>query len=174
MAFDLPPALQSLDGQNWAVLAAGGLVAFLVLVVGNSVFGRRRPRLVRDPGPQLAYGFGLTTAPPVRDPFVRGGFLERREAPRRVGSVIAVAIFDGHGKGVPVPGQVVNRSVTGLCLAVDGPVQVGTVLTVRPAGAPPGAEVRVQVRHCRPERDRYELGCRFVQTPSFSTQMYFG
>jgi hypothetical protein len=174
MAFDLPPSLQSLDWQSWAVIGSGALVAVLVLMVGNSVFGRRRPRPVMDPGPQLAYGFGLVTKPPVHDPFVQGAFLERREAPRRTGSAIAVAIFDGQGKGVPVAGQVANRSVNGLCVTVDHPVQVGTVLTVRPAGAPAGAEVRVQVRHCRAQRDQYELGCQFVQTPSYSTQMYFG
>ncbi|MGE3809411.1 MAG: hypothetical protein AB7K24_32510, partial [Gemmataceae bacterium] len=66
-----------------------------------------------------------------------------------------------------------DRSPRGLCLALDHPVDVGTVITVkRTNNTTPW--IKVAVKNCRLVGANYEVGCEFVSVPSASTLMMFG
>jgi hypothetical protein len=69
---------------------------------------------------------------------------------------------------------VVDRSLEGLCLWSATEVPVGTVLNVRPAHLQQGGWVQVEVRRCQPDADGWELGCRYLRTPTWSVRMLFG
>jgi hypothetical protein len=65
-------------------------------------------------------------------------------------------------------------SLEGLCLWVEDALPVGAVLSVRPARLREGGWVQVEVRHARPDEGGWELGCSYVQTPTWSVRMLFG
>src|SRR5262249_59657642 len=71
------------------------------------------------------------------DPFLQGGFVERRGAARPQGHAVDVLLSDANGEVEPVQGLVIDRSLTGLGLEVweDGEVEPGTVISVRPKRA---------------------------------------
>ena len=100
--------------------------------------------------------------------------LERRAAPRRR-KQIAALIADVDGLQDPCRAWIMDRSLGGLCLAVEEPVEQGTVLRVRAAAAPARTPwVQATVRHCRQKADVWELGCEFVRTPSWDVLLQFG
>jgi CheY-like chemotaxis protein len=92
--------------------------------------------------------------------------LERRRWARRSGEPFKVVVRE------EVEGWVKDRSQGGLGMWSDRPVAVDAVLYVRPAGAPETAPwVRVQVTHCRPQKDGWAVGCRFVD-PSLARAVF--
>jgi hypothetical protein len=63
----------------------------------------------------------------------------------------------------------------GLRLSVVEAVPLGTRLSVRAANAPAKESwVEVEVKSCRCQEHRWELGCRFVDEPSYSVLLQFG
>src|SRR5262249_35378901 len=118
------------------------------------------PARARPGGPPAALARAGAAA---RPPGPGGG---RGRAPPARGEPVAVLVGDAEGRAGPWPGSVIDRSPTGLCVAVGQGVAVGALLTLRPAAAPPGvAPVAVGVANCRKEGGHYLLGCRFVQMP---------
>src|SRR5262245_13523250 len=98
---------------------------------------------------------------------------ERREAPRTRRQV-RVQITDADAKDPPVIAWVTDCSLGGLCLSVKEQTNPGTVLSVRPASAPPGVPwVQVRVKSQRSFEGNWELGCQFVRTPSYSVVLMF-
>ena len=98
---------------------------------------------------------------------------DRREAPRTRRQV-RVQITDADGKDPPVTAWVTDCSLGGLCLNVKQQTNPGTVLSVRPASAPPSVPwVQVQVKSQRSFEGNWELGCQFVHTPSYSIVLMF-
>jgi len=98
---------------------------------------------------------------------------DRREAPRTRRQVRAM-VTDGDGKEPPVTAWVTDCSLGGLCLSVKREVPPDTVLSVRPASAPPGVPwVQVRVKSQRSLEGNWELGCQFVRTPSYSVVLMF-
>jgi hypothetical protein len=164
VAFELDPTALG----AWAVPVIGLVATGLAFAVGVAVLNRR---------PGRARGANPDSAPPPaeRDPFVQGSTSERRVAHRRPGNLVAVRVTDAERQTPPVDGWVADRSVGGLCLRLDAPVGVGSLVNVRPRNAAPVIPwTPVQVKSCRQERDGWEVGCQFVRTPPWSVLILFG
>jgi hypothetical protein len=156
----------------WAVPAIGLVATGLAFAVGVAVLNRRPGRARRSRG-----GAGPDAANPEAnpDPFLQGSSSERRVAARRVGNMVAVSVTDGDGQGTPVEGWVADRSVGGLCLRLDSPAGVGSILNVRPRDSSSVVPwTQVEVKSCRQESDGWEIGCQFVRTPPWSVLLLFG
>ena len=68
-----------------------------------------------------------------------------------------------------------DRSRRGVRLAVERPLLVGNVYTVRPCQAPPATPwMAVDVRHCSEIDGHWEAGCRFLQPPPVTVLMLYG
>jgi CheY-like chemotaxis protein len=88
------------------------------------------------------------------------GWPERRTAPRLAEPQLRVAVREGPEAAVR------DRSREGLGLWLARPLPVGTVLAVRPAGAPEATPwVELRVKHCRPHEHGWAVGCQFVRPP---------
>lgn len=159
---------------SWLV----GLAVFLGIVsISALLTRRRRPKgpLLQAAAP-LVYGYGrgaakgqaMTDAAPMR------GHSDRRVSLRRTGAVVQVAVADARKEGIE-PGWVVDRSMGGLGLHLNGPLQPGTILNVRPWDAGAMAPwVEVTVRNCWKEDDSWKVGCQFARTPPWSVLLLFG
>lgn len=98
---------------------------------------------------------------------------DRREAPRTRRQV-RVQVTDANAKNPPVSAWVSDCSLGGLCLSVKEETPVGTVLSVRPASAPPAVSwIQIEVKSQRRFESIWELGCQFVRTPSYSVLLMF-
>jgi hypothetical protein len=100
--------------------------------------------------------------------------LQRRSALRRTGNPVDVQITDSMSKS-PAPAVVIDRSLRGLCIAIDHPHRVGSLVNVRPVKSDRSTEwVSVKVRNCRYVGRAYELGCEFEKVPPASVLILFG
>jgi hypothetical protein len=165
----MAPSFADLGTLHWEFvaipLAIGVVSAGLAVVVSRLLSGRQR---VAAPPPE---------PPPVEqsDPFTHGGSMEKRSALRRQGNPVEVAIADSEGQTELTRGWVVDRSTGGLCLSLFQPLDVGSVVNVRPCRVEPAPPwVRVEVRKCRRQPDGWEVGCQFVRTPPWSVLLLFG
>jgi hypothetical protein len=148
----------------WTVPAIGFVVACCAFIWGRRLVGR--PKSEAPPA--------APPAPPPVDVFLHGSARERRSAPRRAGNTVEIALSRGAGQ-LPVHGWVVNRSVGGLCLMVDEPVQEGASLQVRPRTASDATPwIPVEIRSCQPGNGSWEVHCRFLQTPQYNILLLFG
>ncbi len=112
---------------------------------------------------------------PEFDPFVQGSASEQRTAFRRGGNPVKVLLNDPQQKGDAKEAWVLDRSVGGLCLAVNEAIAEGLVLEIRAANAPPATPwVEIQIKSCRQTKDDWELGCQFVKTPPWAVMLLFG
>jgi hypothetical protein len=142
----------------------------VVFVLGWLVFNRR----ARRPPIPMPPPFPASNEA-ARDPFVGGVFGEKRIALRRPGNPVPVLISDATVTAEPRYGWVLDRSLGGLCLSVQAPVAVGTVISVRPTHAPETAPwVQVEVRRCQEDGNSWELGYQFLKTPSWGVLLLFG
>jgi len=108
-----------------------------------------------------------TPAPAEHDP------QDRREAPRTRRQV-RVQVTDADAKMPPISAWVSDCSLGGLCLSVKEETPIGTILSVRPASAPPGVHwIQIEVKSQRRFETIWELGCQFVRTPSYSVLLMF-
>ena len=165
-ALDLDPTALG----AWGVPAIGLVATGLAFAVGFAVLNRRAGRASR-----AAAAPGPAEPPANPDPFVQGSTSERRTALRRVGNLVAVSVTDADGQGLPVDGWVADRSVGGLCLRLDAPVGVGTLIKVRPRDASSVIPwTQVEVKSCRQEGSGWEVGCQFLRTPPWSVLLLFG
>ncbi len=99
---------------------------------------------------------------------------EKRLAPRRK-KMLQVLIQDAEGIFDPFPGWIADRSLGGLCMLVDQPIEPGTVLKVRRSNTPANVPwVEVQVLNARMRETSWELGCQFVRSPTWDVLMQFG
>jgi len=129
--------------------------------------------LSRTVPPTPAPPSSMRTQPPV--PTSPEPSTERRGSPRRKGNPVSVLVSLDIPGANPVESWIVDRSRGGLCLLLDEPRTVGTVLKVRPSKAGPGARwVQVEVRSCRPERSSFRVGCQFLEELSWSQLQLFG
>jgi hypothetical protein len=98
---------------------------------------------------------------------------DRREAPRTHRQV-RVQVTDAEAKEPPASAWVSDCSLGGLCLSLKEQLPPDTILSVRPASAPPGVPwVQIQVKSQRRFEGVWELGCQFVRTPSYSVVLMF-
>jgi|ERR1051326_1865819 hypothetical protein len=165
----LADSLFNIPGLHWELvvpIAIGVSVSGLALAVGRVFLGKRRRAASRSGGEATAENF---------DPFVEGSKSERRSSVRRRGNPVAILIGDDKGERELGRGWVVDRSMGGLCLSCDIPLESAQVVTVKPVSAPGSVFwTQVEVRSCRHADDAYEVGCRFVKTPSWNQLLYFG
>src|SRR4051812_12760302 len=162
-----------------SALGSGALLVFLVLagltflvaqlVLGSSHGGgsARRRKLVSPDSIATMQRPGRPAPAQNR---------ERRASLRRSGNPVKVLVSragpDGeeHFKALTV-----NRSRGGLCLSVGRPVEVGQVIQVRAAHAPPDLPgVGLRVWGCKTNGERWRLGCQFVAEPPWSALLLFG
>jgi hypothetical protein len=147
-------------GLPWLILAVGFVVACFAFIVGKRFLAPRKTEAPAAPAPV--------------DVFLHGGTRERRAAPRRRGNSVEVFFAPAPNREA-LHGWVVDRSVGGLCVAIEQPVQQGEVWHVRPRNAPTSAPwTAVEVRTCKAEEGGWEVGCRFLQTPQWNVMLLFG
>jgi hypothetical protein len=100
---------------------------------------------------------------------------EQRIDFRRPGNPVLVLVADADDQRAPWNAWVVDRSRRGLRLAVEQPLTVGHVYTVRPVQAPPATPwTALEVRHCAPVDAHWEAGCRFLQPPPVAGLVLYG
>jgi hypothetical protein len=99
---------------------------------------------------------------------------ERRSWPRRK-RALQVVLQDTGGESDPFPAWVMDRSLGGLGLSVDQPLEEGTMLRVRRRNAPPDVPwVEIQVKSVRIKETTWEVGCQFTRSLTFDVLMQFG
>jgi hypothetical protein len=149
----------------WAAPLVGLSSAGMMLLLTRTHLWRRNPAV--PPPPEASE--------PSLDPFEQGSTGERRTSIRRAGKTIRVLISDAAGTANPFNGLVCDRSLNGLRLEVDQPVEVNTLLSVRPMEASISIPwIQVEVRRCYFRDGSWELGCQFIRTPPYSHLLLFG
>jgi hypothetical protein len=100
--------------------------------------------------------------------------LESRRWLRRFGPPVRVVLADSLDAELGM-GWVVDRSSGGLGFQLDHPLEVGTVLKVRPYHAP-GLKLWLEgvVKNCQDQEDFFKVGCQFVNTPPVGILRLFG
>jgi hypothetical protein len=165
-------------GQLGLAAAVGLVAAMLVYVLLRSLFPVAR--LEDDPEYLREHSIlpdNVSPSAEGSDPFSQGSTSERRQAPRRRGNPVAVLLADEDVSVEPVDGYVVDRSINGLGVELDHPVDVetGMVLAVRPkSDAKCAAWTRVVVRNCEKVGSHGRLGCEFTRPPDSQTMLHFG
>jgi hypothetical protein len=157
------------------------LAAFLVAgVAGIYVLYRlRRPQLAGEAHLREYPSLPAEAQPsPLDDgdPFSDGSFTERRVAPRRNGRPVLVLLSDERAQVEPVPGHVIDRSVTGLGVTIEeeGELEPGTIISIRPRNSPDIPWTKLIVRSCNRTGTTWRLGCEFVRPPDSISLMKFG
>jgi hypothetical protein len=169
---------------------AAAMVGSAVLaLVGGAWRGRRRRVIVptisfaplANPAIQNPATMGRTAiapafAPPA--PLAAGAPLDgpdQRVDFRRPGNPVLVLVADSDQQRNPWNAWVVDRSRRGLRLAVERPLVVGSVYTVRPIQAAPATPwIALEVRHCSEIDGHWEAGCRFLQPPPVAVLLLYG
>jgi hypothetical protein len=99
---------------------------------------------------------------------------DRRSWPRRK-RAIQVMLQDAGGEGDPFPAWIMDRSIGGLGLSVDQPIEPGTMLRVRRPTSPPDIPwVEIQVKSVRIKETTWDIGCQFTRSLTFDVLMQFG
>jgi hypothetical protein len=100
--------------------------------------------------------------------------MERRTAPRRRGNSVAAHLTDDTD-GEPAEVWVIDRSLGGLCVLAEMPVDVGSQLRVRPRHASGNAIwTPIRIRACHRDREGWLLHCQFLQIPPMNVLLLFG
>lgn len=103
----------------------------------------------------------------------------RRGRDRRKGNPVSVLFAVDDNRTSPLPGWVLDRTPEGLGLLLDDPIDIGCVVSVRPTNHPthstnPARWLQAIVTSCRPERNSYRIGCRFLHHVSWDDLHLFG
>jgi hypothetical protein len=152
------------DWNAWAGPAIGILATLLIFLLGLLLLGRRAG-VVRQ-ALQLSSN---------HDPFLDGSTNERRAWARRGGNPVEVHIATEATKATPNSATIVDRSMGGLRLRLNQPMDEGVVLCVRPVNAStlvPWTDI--EVKSCVPREKEWEIGCCFVRPPPWSVLLLFG
>jgi hypothetical protein len=152
-------------GMGLLLPVAAGVVAGLGVVGTIHYFTRVGKKVPEAPKEER----------PGSDPFVNGSTNEHRKSFRRKGNPVEILVIDQSIQAAAVKGYVVNRSVGGICVQMDSPMEINAELTVRATNAPHIAPwVEVVVTNCRKAEVGYHIGCQFVRTPPWPVLMTFG
>jgi hypothetical protein len=152
------------DPALWLAVGAG-----LVVIVGYFFFVRRR----RPKGPVVL----PAGSPDWEGPLPSARHDERRRSIRRGGLPTPILVVDSKGgrKAKASEAYVLDRSTGGLRLALEKPVQVGSILLTKPGNAPEGFDwVKVTIRNCREVGDYFEVGCQFESDLELGRLLMFG
>jgi hypothetical protein len=160
-----------------AVLVIGALLAFIVFLRRRVLLERSRDAASPDEasGPDEIDETRPEEAKIAYDPFVHGSRREKRSAPRRRGTQVAVLVKDEAGNSAPRKGWILDRCSGGLGMLLEEPLAEGTLVNVRAAQAAPVIPwVEVQIRNCRQDSYGWIVGCQFVNTPPSTVLWQFG
>jgi hypothetical protein len=157
-------SLDGLDGETWTVPIVGVIAAGLMLLLTRLFLGWRHSRLNTADRDSALVGKAIGSAPE-----------DRRGAARRPGKTVKVWITDADQTAEPFQGWIRDRSMGGLNIAVFRPVEINTIVSVRSVDADNVTPwIQLQVKRCSaPSEGRWELGCQFVRTPSYSQLLSF-
>lgn len=151
--------------EIWVGPVAGLFCAGLVVFGGRAVFGSRRGKHSDDVLDEQGKEFAARYAE---------GSPKRRKTARGKGAPVRIFISDAEAKSEPFSAYVQNRSIGGLCVTLNQPVQVGTILSVRPAKElPENPWYQVEVKYCRKSDSGYEMGCQFLGRPNWNMLLTF-
>lgn len=153
--------------QPWTIPLIGLLVSSLAFMMGRRWLVAR-PAVVKVEQEVEGGSLHLTTATlKKKEP-------DRRSSPRRKGNRVEVHLTHETNRE-PLLGWVVDRSIGGLCLIVEKPLDEGAIFKVRPRTAPKTTPwIAIEIRSCRPESSDWEIGCRFVKPPHWNDLLLFG
>jgi hypothetical protein len=143
------------------------LVALAVTLVVFLLFrGQRKKKLALA---SLAEG-GKSSW--VTDP---GSLSDRRSSLRREGTPVKILATSPAFENGTNPGYVLDRSTSGLKLALEAGMATGSSMQVRAAHAPDSTPwVTVIVRNCKDTGEHFEMGCEFEKTPPWNVLLLFG
>lgn len=106
--------------------------------------------------------------------FLGGITRDRRVAPRRKGNTIQIHVRLTP-EAEPIIGWVLDRSIGGLGILLDQPLDPGLPVQVRSRTASETTPwIEATVRSCRPEGSQYEVGLQFIHIPSWNLMLQFG
>jgi hypothetical protein len=164
MLAHLPYNLDRLDGGTWTVPVVGVVAAGVMLLLARLVLSWRHARLHAADQDSALVGRAIGSAPE-----------DRRDTARRPGKTVKVWITDASVTTEPFQGWIRDRSMGGLSIAVFQPVDINTILSVRATEADNLTPwIQVHVKRCSAQEEgRWELGCQFVRTPSYSQLLSF-
>lgn len=163
--------LPFLAEQPWIITVIGTLVSCLAFLMGwRWLIGTPAPVTEEPVEEETESPFLSMNAAKLKLPRP-----DRRAAPRRKGGNRVEVYLTHDEQKEPLLGWVVDRSMGGLCLNVEEPLDTGTILNVRPRRAPQTAPwLAIEVRSCRPEGTNWEVGCRFLKPPQWNDLLLFG
>jgi hypothetical protein len=151
-----------LTGEAMSVAAVGLGTAGLALFLGRRLLNRL-PATTGTGARPSTFEFSLPLAAQ-----------ERRFSPRRRGNCVAAHLGDDSDME-PTEVWVIDRSLGGLCLLADAPVQSGSHLRVRPRHVS-GDHLWTPIRVCACNRDRegWMVHCQFLQVPPMNVLLMYG
>ena len=86
-------------------------------------------------------------------------FVERRRSPRYLCShLVEIRWLDSQGAAHAIPGLLEDVSREGAAIAVEQPIEAGTMVEL----ITPGLQGRAEVRYCRPREQDFHLGLEFA------------
>jgi hypothetical protein len=89
--------------------------------------------------------------------------------------MLQILVQDAGGEKQPIPAWIIDRSLGGLRLSIDQPIEEGTILRVRRTSAPADVPwVEVQVMRLEIKENAWELGCQFTRSLAWDLIMQFG
>jgi hypothetical protein len=152
--------LAPLSNAPWVVPAIGLATAAIAFAAAWRFLAARAPAQEAD-GPAPAGGLYCVAA-------------DRRKAPRRKGNCVEVDLAP-EGAGSPLYAWVIDRSVGGLRLLLDRPLDEGATVLVRPrTDGEPLPWCPAVIRSCKFAKAEWEVGVQFVRTPSWNIMQLFG
>ena len=149
-----------LEASGWAIPFMGVLAFGLALLIGRLLLSHSDPR--HKP-------VELDTT------FLQGIIQDRRAAPRRQGGTTVELEVSLGNEQPTVRAWVLNRSIGGLGLLMDTPLELGQVIKVRARNSQ-GIKnwVELTVRNCRRSGIQYEIGGQFHHIPDWNQMLQFG
>ncbi len=138
----------------------------LALVLGQHVFARKK----------VPSKFPAASSAQDSKPKKESLHSEKREAYRRSGRYVQVEMCRELGKNCRIsPGLVLDRSMGGIRISLEEDFPSGIKMYIRVANQkPPMPWQEIEVRHCKPAGNEYEMGAKFVNTLSYNLLVMFG
>jgi hypothetical protein len=100
---------------------------------------------------------------------------DRRNSLRRTGTLVRVKVIDPKKPESKIAGIVVDRSMTGLRVALPSPLAIGSTVQIRADSAHPDSPwAPIIVRNCAQVDDCFEHGCQFETQLPLAQILSFG
>jgi hypothetical protein len=113
-----------------------------------------------------------SVTPEEEPPATATGVDDRRFSPRKK-KLLKIVIRDESNDEM-FTGWVLDRSLGGMCLSVQRPLEAGGLLAIRRPNAPESIPwVEMRVRNVREQESTWELGCEYTRTPPWELLVQF-